>query len=66
MGAYKEGNIKQFKYMPLEQALLPYRSSEKMFLQEMDAVSGEVNKKTEFSIKDYWANPKLDKDLQLF
>lgn len=66
MGAYREGNIKQFKYMPLEQALLPYTSSEKMFLQEIDAVSGKVTTKTEFSIKDYWANPKMDKDLQLF
>jgi hypothetical protein len=66
MGAYKEGNIKQFKYMPLEQALLPYSSSEKMFLQEMDAISGKVTNKTEFSIKDYWANPKYEKDLLLF
>lgn len=66
MGAYREGNIRQFKYMPLEQALIPFRSSERMFLQEIDAVSGKATIKKEFSIKDYWANSKYDKDLQLF
>lgn len=66
MGAYKEGNIKQFKYMPLDAALLPYRSSEKMFLQVVDAATRKATIKEEFSIKDYWANSKYDKDLQLF
>jgi len=41
LGAYLEGNIKQFTYMPLKDALLPFQMTDRVYLQEFDAATNE-------------------------
>lgn len=66
LGAYKEGNIRQFTYMPLKDALIPYKSMEKMFLEKRDAMSGFVLEKEELLLKDYFGNAAFPKDVTLY
>lgn len=66
LGAYHGGNIRQFKYMPLKDALLPYWMSERVFVTQHDAASGQLIEKQEIKLKDYFSNPQFPKDLTLF
>ncbi len=65
LGAYKEGNIKQFQYMSLKDALKPYRVMERVFVEHRDPFSNTVLKKEEVRLKDYFSNPMFDKDMAL-
>jgi hypothetical protein len=66
LGAYREGNIRQFEYKSLHDALMSYRMHDRVFLQSHDAVSGEVLTKEEINLKEYFNNPRFEKDLVLF
>lgn len=65
LGAYKEGNIRQFQYMPLEEALKPFKIMERVFVEHRDPFTQAVLKKEEVRLKDYFANPMFDKDMAL-
>jgi len=65
LGAYREGNIRQFQYMSLKDALVPYRMTEKSFLEERD-IKGNTLNRIEFDLKEVFTNPKYDKDIIMF
>jgi hypothetical protein len=66
MGAYRDGNIAQFKYMPLEKALIPYQSADTLFIEERDASGKITGNRTPLSVGDYWANPLNERDFTFF
>lgn len=61
LGAYKEGNIAQFKYMDLKSALIPYESADTLYLKDLRDGSKEP-----FDLKEFWSNPRQDKPLVFF
>lgn len=65
LGAYREGNISQFRYMPLDQALEPYKIAERVFIEERTAGSPEVVKRP-FELAELFSDPKHPLDLTLF
>lgn len=65
LGAYKEGNIKQFQYMSLSDALIPYQMHEKVFRQHKDAVTNEVLKTEEIRLNELFSNPAFEQDLAM-
>ena len=65
MGAYREGNIQQYEYKSLHDALIPYESADVLFLEEKKA-NGESLSRTPFNLADFWANPKNDKNVTFF
>lgn len=66
LGAYREGNIKQFEYKSLEDALLPYRAAEKVYLEKLDPQNrGRVLAKEEIRLKELFANPEYKMDIAL-
>lgn len=65
LGAYKEGNIRQFQYMNLSDALRPYRAMERVFLEHRDATTNEMVKKEELRLKDYFSNAAFERDVVL-
>jgi len=66
LGSYREGNIRQFQYMSLKDALIPYQSNDKVTLQTIDAMTGQIAGNSELLLKDYFNNSKFEKDLVLF
>lgn len=66
LGAYLEGNIKQFQYMTLAHALLPYQMTERVFLAEFDVKTNEQVKQNEIKLADVFRNPKYDQNIVLF
>ena len=66
LGAYKEGNIRQFKYMPLKDALLPYAMSERVYLQKIDPMTGVVLGKDEIRLKDLFSNSQYPTDMTIY
>lgn len=68
LGAYLEGNIRQFKYMPLKDALIPYELADRCYLEKYDVVDGKQSmvSKDEFRLDELYKNSKYDKDLILF
>ena len=65
-GAYPEGNLKHMKYMSLSEALRPYRQTEWVQRQKIDATSGAVLETEKLELKDLFSNPKFDIDLVMF
>lgn len=65
LGAYREGNIRQFTYMSLEDALKPYKIMERVFVEHLDPFTRQATKKEEIRLKDYFANAQFDKDMAL-
>jgi hypothetical protein len=66
LGAYPEGNLKQFKYCSLKDALLPYISMDVVSLKSIDAQTGAIVKSENLRLKEVFDNPQYDKDLVLF
>jgi hypothetical protein len=66
LGAYPEGNIRQFKYMTLRDALLPYVSMDVMSLKSIDMQTGNIISSEELRLKDLFSNSQYPKDLVLF
>lgn len=66
LGAYPEGNIRQFKYMPLKDALLPYVSMDVVKLKSIDAQTGKVVKSEDLRLKELFSDSQYPKDLVLF
>lgn len=65
LGAYRDGNIRQFKYMSLHEALMPFHMADKVFLEKVEG--GEAKKEREaFLMKDLWSNSQYEHDLALF
>lgn len=64
LGAYREGNIRQFKYQTLEEALTPYRMAETLYLQTMD--NGKEVKKEPIAMAEVWKDSKHPMDLVAF
>lgn len=59
LGAYPEGNIRQFQYKSLKDALVPYVMSEKVILQDVK----DPKKQQDLYLKDVWENPEYESDL---
>lgn len=66
VGAYREGNIRAFKYMPLSQALLPYWMSERIFVGVKDKDGKVVGEPKKVELEDMFSNPKFEDDLVCF
>ena len=65
MGAYREGNIQQFKYMPLHDALIPYQSADRVYLEEKGA-DGKTIQRNPLNLDEYFGNSQYDHNLTLF
>lgn len=65
MGSYKEGNIKQFQYMPLKDALIPYRMHEKVMREHRDASTNAVIKQEEIKLQDLFSNSAFEFDMAM-
>jgi hypothetical protein len=65
LGAYKEGNIRSYKYCTLDQALQPYLMAESVTVEARDP-SGNVTGKNIMKLKELYSNPKTGMDLVLF
>jgi hypothetical protein len=65
LGAYKEGNLKHFKYMSLADAMITYYSSETLYLEKKNHKDGLLEKEP-FSVEDYYSNPNYEHDVVFF
>jgi hypothetical protein len=65
LGSYREGNIKQFQYMSLHDALTPYKMHEKIYREHRDAVSNSLIKREEIKLEDLFSNPAYEQDLAM-
>lgn len=65
LGAYREGNLKAFEYMPLSDALVQYRMSEIITLERRGDLK-EVLSKEKIKLKDIFTNPEYPQDIILF
>lgn len=65
MGAYPEGNIQQFQYMPLKDALLPYRIHQQVIRQTVNE-AGELQGEGPVRWKEIFADSKYAEDVLLF
>ena len=65
LGAYKEGNIEQFKYMTLSEALLPYKIVEHVFYAETKP-DGTAGEKEKINWREVWAQPEYKTNLVLY
>lgn len=61
LGAYREGNIKQFKYMTLREALIPYQMADTLYLEDQATKTKEP-----FDLEEFWKNSKSDKKMTFF
>lgn len=67
LGAYQEGNIRQFQYMSLEDALLPYKIPERVYIEQRDPQNpAVVLSKDEIRLKKLFETPDFNRDLVLF
>lgn len=66
LGAYREGNLKHFQYMPLEQALNMYSISEVVQLEVRDGPNGVLREKKDLKLKELFSNAQFESDLVLF
>lgn len=67
LGAYPGGNIKQFQYMSLKDALLPYLAAERVYLQRYDPQNPTVVlSKEEIRLRELFANPEFGWDIAVF
>ena len=64
LGSYREGNIRQFLYMPLDDAVEQYRISDEVTIRE-NAPDGTA-KEIEFDLSELWKNPQHEKEVTLF
>ena len=63
LGSYSEGNIRQFSYMSLEDALIPYRMTEKVGLE----IVGEPEKGIQdLYLKDLFSDSRFKQDVIIF
>lgn len=67
LGAYIGGNIKQFQYMSLADALLPYQAAERVYLLRSDPQNPSVVlSKDEIRLKELFADSKYPWDVAIF
>lgn len=66
MGAYREGNIAQFQYKTLDQALAPYQLSEKIVVEKRQASDNALVGSQEFILKEIMQNPNFEHDLTVY
>ena len=66
MGAYPEGNIRQFQYKTLQQALVPYWGADRVFINTRNVETGEVIQKTSLDLETYFKDPKYPEDLAFY
>ena len=65
MGAYRDGNIKHFQYMSLDDALTQYRAMESVSLMTHD-LTGKLISKKYLDLREYFSNPQFEQDVVLF
>lgn len=66
LGAYKEGNIQQFQYMSLKDALLPYKAAEKVYLERRDPQNpSNLISKDEIRLRELFADPTFKFEMAL-
>ena len=61
LGAYLGGNLRHYKYMPLEIALVPYINTEKV-----EVIDYLQNKKFDLDVREFYNNPKHDTNVVFF
>lgn len=66
LGAYMNGNLSCFKYMPLKAALTQYTIADVVYLEEREARTDAEKSKEPLYLKDLFANPNYEKDITLF
>lgn len=69
LGAYQGGNLMSFKYMPLEDVLLPYRNA--TTVKVVDTKLGEFGQmvpsgESPMDLEEFFGNPNYPKDLIFF
>lgn len=66
LGAYLEGNIRQFQYMSLAEAMIPYEMTNYVFWTEFDAKTNVQTTQTELKLKEVFKDAKYEKNIVLF
>lgn len=66
LGAYQGGNLRQFQYLDLHSALLPYRLNHQISVEKYDRGSGEVLGRSEIALKDLFSDPQYPEDIIIF
>lgn len=66
VGSYREGNIAQFEFMPLSDALQRYTPLEKVYLESKNIQTGEFVERREIQLSDYWKNANYEMELTFF
>lgn len=66
LGAYREGNIRQFQYMSLKDALVPYSMTHRIYLERKDLATKQTIERTPIDLKDLFSNPAYEADIVVF
>ncbi len=66
MGAYKEGNIRSFQYLPLEMALNRYFMAERIWLDKFEEGTGKLLERKEIKLEEVFADPKYPLSLTVY
>ena len=67
VGAYREGNIRQFTYMPLHAALIPYQMTERSFLKQIDPLTRLPKEESkEFKLEEIFRDSKYPEDIVMY
>lgn len=66
LGAYREGNLRSFTYLPLEAALNRFFMAERVWLDKFEEGSGKLLDRKEIKLKDVFADPKYPLNLTVY
>jgi len=65
LGAYRDGNISQFVYQELKEALVQYTMADVIYRHKINDKGEKIEEKT-YKLSDYFSNTKHEDDLILF
>lgn len=65
LGAYKEGNIAQYEYMPLKAFILQHKMTEHIGYEFKDA-TGKATSLENINLNEMWKDSKYSKDIVLY
>lgn len=66
LGSYLEGNIRQFQYLSLKEALIPYQMTDRVYWRSFDAKTNAVLGQDEIKLKEVFKDSKYEKNIVLF
>lgn len=66
MGSFREGNLRAFTFLPLEQALNRFFMAERVWLDRIDNETGQIVERKEIKLEEVFSDPKYPVTLTVY